>query len=198
MLYLEILWRGAREHQYWNIRREQGGKREPGVNDTVSVSRVSDTEQGTHARPDHPDVPSFARIGCALNIVFSPQRSAGQARYLRDEGCQFPVQDEPHAANACGRHLKALSSEEEAHRLRVTMIRPERNIPEVPRPSVRVYCIVSFNFRWREEAAHQGCRETMCLVCCMAPRERRRGGHLSVLTSLAVGDLCKSTLTRPP
>ena len=185
----------------------EGSRRPPGgfpLPPPTILRRSSEAQSSTKLVGGHTGVALTGAVehgrrvagGCALNIVFSPQRSAGQARYLREEGCQFPVQDEPHAANACGRHLKALSSEEEAHRLRVTMIRPERNMPEVPRPSVRVYCIVSFNFRWREEAAHQGCRETMCLVCCMAPRERRRGGHLSVLTSLAVGD--QSTLTRPP
>ncbi len=107
----------------------------------VSVPHAWEQEQETHARPDHPDVPSFARIGCALNIVLSPQRSAGQARYLREEGYQLPVRDEPHAASAYRRHLKASSAEEEAHRLRVTMIRPERNMPEVPRPSgVLLWC----------------------------------------------------------
>ena len=44
MLCLEILGRCAREYEYRDIRREQGGEREPGENDTVSVPHAFDEE----------------------------------------------------------------------------------------------------------------------------------------------------------
>lgn len=97
----------------------------------------SGEERGTHARPDQPDVPSFARMGCALNIVLSPQRTAGQARYLCEKGRQFLVcRTRPVPPPAPVGAVQRSWRKRETHLLRVTMMRPERNMPEVPRPSV--------------------------------------------------------------
>lgn len=105
----------------------------------------SGEETGTHARPDQPDVPSFARIGCALNIVLSPQRTAGQARYLCEKGRQFLVcRTRPVPPPAPVGAVQRSWRKRETHLLRVTMMRPERNMPDVPRPSVGCQLL----FRW--------------------------------------------------
>lgn len=87
----------------------------------------------TYAKLDHPEPPSLERMGCAFSIVLIPNKTDGHARYLKSSERSF----EKITQLCCQSTFTDTYQANCTHRLRVTIIRPDKNIPEVERPSKR-------------------------------------------------------------
>lgn len=96
------------------------------------------TKSDTYAKLEYPEPPSFDLRGCALNMLFRPNRTEGHARNLTQ-----PVSHSLYSAQT------AICT----HLFLVTIINPDKNIPEVPNESAEPFRIVQVSRSVTQEYA---------------------------------------------